>query len=192
VIRNLALQSAHNPVADVEKGFREADFIIEEKAFTTSRNNRPWRCFCCVASFDAGGKLTLWSPTQLPFLMRRMVAYIFDLPEGKVRVRNEYTGGGFGAGLTSLKNLYAFFFPENRASVKLVYSRQEEFASRPTRSCASLYRLKMGVNKDGTITAVERKVTARAGAHIECAAFCSMVGCSMPIHCTGGKVLRLR
>ncbi|MFH1487462.1 MAG: molybdopterin cofactor-binding domain-containing protein [Pseudomonadota bacterium] len=180
VERNLGVHVAHIPVGDVEKGFREADHIIEAAGYTTQQRQSGLETFHCIADCDARGKLTLWTPTQLPFLMRRMIAYIFDMPEGLVRVKNEYTGGAFGAGLCVFKEpLCIALAKKSGRPVKLIYSRQEEFSDRPTRARFGPYRFKMGVKKDGTITAVERKVVSTAGAHVECSALSSLIATSV-------------
>ena len=180
VERNLGVHVAHIPVGDVEKGFEEADYIIEETGYSSPQRPAPIETFHCIARFDARGKLTLWSQAQLPFLMRRMVAYIFDMPEGLIRVKNEYTGGAFGAGLCVFKEpLCVALAKKSGKPVKLTYSRQEEFVDRPTRSSLGPYRLKMGVKKDGSITAVERNVISAAGAHVECSALSSLIATSV-------------
>lgn len=180
VERNLAVHVAHQPIGDVEQGFREADYIIEETAYTCKQRQSPLETFHCIASFDARGKLTLWTPTQLPFLTRRMIAYIFDLPEGMVRIKNEYMGGGFGAGLVVFREpICVQLAMKTGKPVKLIYTRPEDFTDRPTRSCFGPYTLKMGVKKDGTITAVDRKVISMAGANIECAALSGLIATSV-------------
>jgi len=179
VERNVGVHVAHMPVGDVEKGFQEADYIIEETAYTSQQRQSPLETFHCIATFDAGGKLTLWSPIQLPHLMKRMIAYIFDMPVGMVRVKNQYTGGGFGAGLCVFREPLCIALAQKSGKpVKLIYTRQEEFTDRPTRACLGPYTLKMGFKKDGTITAIERKVISTAGAHVECAALTSLIATS--------------
>jgi len=176
VERNVGVHVAHIPVGDVEKGFQEADYIIEETAYTSQQRQAPLETFHCIASFDAGGKLTVWSPIQLPHLMKRMIAYIFDMPVGMVRIKNEYTGGGFGAGLCVFREpICVLLARKSGKPVKLIYTRQEEFSDRFTRACLGPYTFRMGVKKDGTITAVERKVISTAGAHVECAALTSLI-----------------
>ena len=180
VENNLGVHVAHIPVGDVDKKFEEADYIIDETGYSSPQRQAPIETFHCIACFDARGKLTLWSQTQLPFLLRRMLAYIFDMPEGLIRIKNEYTGGAFGAGLCVFKEpLCVALARKSGKPVKLIFSRQEEFTDRPTRSCLGPYRLKMGVKKDGTITAVERNVISAAGAHMECAALSALIATSV-------------
>ena len=68
------------PVAwgDVEKGFGDAVAVVE-KTFRTAGNHICQMEPCtCIASFGAGGRLTIWSPSQHAFLHRRKVAEIFS------------------------------------------------------------------------------------------------------------------
>ncbi len=164
------------PVGDVEKGFQEADYIIERTGFTSPQRQAPLETFHCIASFDATGKLSIWTQIQLPHLMKRMIAYIFDIPVRNIRVIGKYIGGGFGAGLSLLREPICISLAMKTGKpVKLIYTRQEEFIDRPTRSCMGPYVFKMGVKNDGTITAIKKKIISAAGAHLECAALESLV-----------------
>ena len=177
VVDNLAVHVCHHVIGDVEQGLRAADHLIEAVAYTSKQKQAPLETFHCVADLDAQGRLTLWAPTQLPFLFQRMIAYIFDMPVGMVRVKNEFTGGGFGAGLAVFREpICVLLARKSGKPVKLAYSRQEEFVDRPTRACLGPYTLRMGVKKDGSITAVDRHIVSTAGAHIESAALSSLIG----------------
>lgn len=177
VVDNLAVHVCHHVIGDVEQGLRAADHLIEAVAYTSKQKQAPLETFHCVADLDAQGRLTLWAPTQLPFLFQRMIAYIFDMPVGMVRIKNEFTGGGFGAGLAVFREpICVLLARKSGKPVKLAYSRQEEFVDRPTRACLGPYTLRMGVKKDGSITAVDRHIVSTAGAHIESAALSSLIG----------------
>ncbi|MFH0915188.1 MAG: molybdopterin cofactor-binding domain-containing protein [bacterium] len=176
VVDNLAVHVCHHVIGDVDRGLLAADHVIEAVAYTSKQKQAPLETFTCVADIDAQGRLTLWAPTQLPFLFQRMIAYIFDMPVGMVRIKNEFTGGGFGAGLSVFREpICVLLARKSGRPVKLVYSRQEEFVDRPTRACLGPYTFRMGVSKDGSITAVDRHIVSAAGAHIECAALSSLI-----------------
>jgi len=180
VERNIGVHVAHKPVGDVEKGFQEAGYIIEERAYTSKQRQAPLETFQCIASFNAEGKLTLWTQFQVPNLMKRMIAYVFDMPVGMVRAKGEYAGGGFGAGLHLFRvPLCIALAKKSGKPVKLIYSRREEFTDRPTRETFGPYTFKMGVKKDGTITAVDRKVVAMAGAYVEFSGLSSLIATSV-------------
>lgn len=182
VERNIAVHVARPAVGDVVKGFQGADYIIEETAYTSPQRQAALETFHCIAHFDAQGKLTLYTQVQLPHIMKRMIAYIFDIPLGMIRIKNEYTGGAFGGGLCVLKEPLCIALAQKSGKpVKLIYTRQEEFTDRPTRACLGPYTLKMGVKKDGTITATERKVISAAGAHVECSALSALIASTMSL-----------
>ena len=179
VEKNIGLHVGHMPVGDVEKGFQDADYIIEETGYTTKQRQAPIETYHCIARFDANGRLTLWSHSPFPHVTKRMIAYLFDMPIGMIRVIGEYIGGAFGAGICAFKDpLCTALAKKAGKPVKLVYSRQEEFIDRPTRSHFGPYTLKMGLKKDGTITAEERSVISRAGGYFETAAAESLVATS--------------
>ncbi len=176
VVDNLAVHVCHHAIGDVEQGLRIADHLVEAVGYTSKQKQAPLETFHCVAEFDAHGRLTLWAPTQLPFLFQRMIAYIFDMPAGMVRIRNEFTGGGFGVGLSVFREpICVLLARKSGKPVKLGYSRQEEFADRPTRASLGPYTFRMGVKKDGSITGIDRHIVSAAGAHIECAALSSLI-----------------
>jgi len=80
---------------DVAKGFREADYVFED----TFRMGRVHHCYLephgCVAKVE-GNKITVWTSTQRAFVVRSMLAGLFGVPEGAVRVICTKVGGGFG------------------------------------------------------------------------------------------------
>ncbi|MFC2068380.1 xanthine dehydrogenase family protein molybdopterin-binding subunit [Chloroflexota bacterium] len=170
VDRNIALHITQKPVGDVAEGFRESDHVVEETAYTSKQRHASLETFHCVASFDASGKLTFWTQSQFPHVTKKLIAHIFDIPVGMTRVKAEYIGGVFGAGVCAFRDpLCVALARKSGKPVKLIYTRQEEFTDRPTRSCFGPYVLKMGVKNDGTIMAVSRKAISQAGAHVDCA-----------------------
>ncbi len=150
--------------------------MIEEVGYTSKQRPAPLETLHCVADFDCSGDLTVWSVTQQPFILRALLAYLFDIPAGRIRVKNEFTGGAFGAGLSGYREPICVLLAKKAGRpVKLVYSRQEEFVDRPTRSCMGPFAFRMGVDADGSIVAMDRQITTAAGAHVEAAALCALV-----------------
>ena len=176
VERNLAVHVAHHAIGDVELGLRESAHVIEEVGFTSKQRQAPLETLHCVAHFDPGGSLTVWSVTQQPFVLQALLAYLFDLPAGRIRIMNEFTGGAFGAGTSGYREpICVLLAKKTGRPVKLIYSRQEEFVDRPTRSCMGPFSFRMGVETDGTIVAIDRQIVTAAGAHTEAAALCALV-----------------
>jgi len=155
------------PVAwgDVEKGFQEADVVVE-KTFRTAKNHICQIEPCaCVASFDADGRLTVWSPSQHVFLHRRKLAELFDMPEGMIRWITPHIGGAFGKyGSFGVEPICVGLAKKAGKPVKLEYSREEDLFGTEARQ-RYIATGKIGVNKDGTITALQEKLIVDGGAY---------------------------
>jgi len=155
------------PYGDVQKGFEEADIVVEDTFHTTKQIQCGLEPESVIAYFDHTGRLTVWSHCQLPHMLRRMLAYLFDLPEGKVRVIQPFTGSGFGGGTAIVgEDVCSALAIKARAPVKMVWTRAEDFACRATREHIAELHAKIGVKKDGTPVAMELKVTGDAGAYM--------------------------
>jgi xanthine dehydrogenase molybdenum-binding subunit len=155
------------PVAwgDVEKGFQEADAVVEE-TFRTARNHICQLEPCtCIASFAADGRLTIWSPSQHPFLHRRKLAEIFEMPEGMIKWITPHVGGAFGKyGSLSVEPVCVALAKKAGRPVKIEYTREEDLFGTETRQ-RYVSTGKIGVKKDGTITALQEKMIVDGGAY---------------------------
>jgi len=166
--------SAENNVAiyttyiegDVEKGFQEADCIVEE----TFRSSKQKLCHlepsACIASFDKNGRLTVWSPGQHAFPFRRKTSEIFGIPEGKITWMTPHVGGAFGNGQSLRAEPICIALAKKAGRpVKLEYTSEEDFVATETRQpCIMTGRI--GVKKDGTITALQLKVIGNSGPYL--------------------------
>ena len=71
--------------------------VVERELITNRHGGNPIECRAGVALCEpADRRLTFWSGTQVPHLVRNMIAELLDLPEGNVRVIAPDVGGGFG------------------------------------------------------------------------------------------------
>ena len=150
---------------DVEKGFQEAECVIKETFRTSKQLVSQLEPCACVASFGPDGRLTIWSPGQNAFLQRRKVAEIFGMPEGMIRWITPHVGGSFGKfGALSVEPICAALAKKAGKPVKIEYSREEDFCRTETRQ-TYVATAKMGVKKDGTITALQEKLIVDGGAY---------------------------
>jgi xanthine dehydrogenase molybdenum-binding subunit len=155
------------PVAwgDVEKGFQEADYVVEDTFRTSSQHISQLEPCTCVASFGADGSLTIWSPSQHAFLHRRKLAELFDMSEGMIRWITPHVGGGFGKyGSFGVEPVCVALAKKAGKPVKLEYSREEDFFGTETRQTYVVVG-KIGVKKDGSITALQEKMIVDGGAY---------------------------
>ena len=151
---------------DVEKGFAEADFIIEGEY----EGGRPTPAYMepnvCVSQWDADGKLTMWISTQTAFMVRGILAEVLGLPLNKVRVLCDHMGGGFGAkqDLFQTEFLCALLAKQTRRPVRMEFTRKETFLGGRSRHPCKIW-LKQGFKKDGTITARQARAVYNSGAY---------------------------
>jgi xanthine dehydrogenase molybdenum-binding subunit len=150
---------------DVDRGFQEADCVVEDTFYTSKQKHGQIELDACLASFDVNGRLTVWSPCQHPHLARRTIAELFDMPEGMIRWQTPYLGGSFGGRINlNAEPICIALAKKAGKPVKLEYTREEDFIVHESRQ-PYIYRLKMGFKQDGTITAIQARLTANAGAY---------------------------
>lgn len=150
---------------DTEKGFQEADSIVEGTYTTQVEIHNPTEPHCSVVNWE-GDKLTVWDSTQGVFSVRGGVANALNLPESKVRVIKEYMGGGFGSKLWEGKYtvMAALLAREIGRPVKIYVDRRGMNLAVGNRPDAVM-QVKIGAKRDGTLTAMEHRAIAAAGAY---------------------------
>lgn len=153
---------------DIEKGFAEADHVIEKEYYVPQMQHVPIETHKAAVQWSHDGKLTVWSTAQSPNVVRQLLAKSFDLPMHKIRVISSYIGGGFGckagASIEGLVIPLAKLFPGY--IVRIVFNREEDMQGTFTRQ-ALFSKLKTGVRKDGRITALEYEMIWDGGAYTE-------------------------
>ena len=162
---NLAAKPVVYERGDVEKGFAEADVVLEESYQTATELHTPLEPHGCVAKWD-GNRLTLWESTQGVYAVQARMAEILRLPLANVRVIGHYMGGGFGSKLQAGKYtvIAALLAKKTARPVKLFLTREETFLCVGNRPPSHM-RLKAGVKKDGTLTALDFTCLGTGGAY---------------------------
>jgi CO/xanthine dehydrogenase Mo-binding subunit len=151
-------------IGDLEQGFAEADVVVEKEFKTAPVHQAYIEPHACAARVDADGQAEIWTSTQGHFGVRALTARLLGMPIGQVRVTASEIGGGFGGKIpVYLEPIAAALAKKTGRAVKIVMSRDEVFkASGPT-SGSSMW-VKIGVKKDGTITAADGIFKFQAGA----------------------------
>ncbi len=152
---------------DVDKGFAEADYVREEEFTGNHVYQSPIEPHASIAYWENDGStLVLYSSTQVPHYLHYMVARVLDMPLGKIRIIRPPVGGGFGGKLdaTSLDLVSVLASRRLGRPVKMVYTRKEMFLHGRGRHKQHMM-FKIGVKKDGTITAVDSKIYLDGGAY---------------------------
>lgn len=150
---------------NIEKGFAEADQIVEDTFTTQIAVHNPAEPHCSVVNWD-GDRLTVWDSTQAIFGVRDELANSLNLPESNVRVIKKYMGGGFGSKLEAGKYtvMAALLARQIGRPVKIVLDRKElnlAVGNRPD----SVQKLKVGAKKDGTLIAMRHYSIGAVGGY---------------------------
>jgi len=157
-----------NPLSsgDVEKGFQEADLVVEDTFSTTKQAHCQIEAASSVASYDTSERLTIWSQCQMPHPARQSLAHIFDIPVGNIRLITPHVGGSFGGRNSPCPELIATALTKKIGKpVKLEHTKAEDFCVCDTRT-SFVYKAKMGFKRDGTLVAMEIQATAQAGGYL--------------------------
>ncbi|GIK96430.1 MAG: oxidoreductase [Alphaproteobacteria bacterium] len=149
---------------DVEKGFAEADLIVE-RSFTTEATHQGYiEPHACLANVGSDGQGELWVCTQGHFMVRDTCAQLLGMDVSKLRVTASEIGGGFGGKTTVFIEPVALALSRKAGRpVKLVMTREEVFKATGPTSSTSIW-VKIGVTKDGRITAADSVLKYQGGA----------------------------
>ena len=161
--------NVHKSVAlefgNVAAGFARADYVREDVFFYEGSNHVALEQHATLADFDADGKLTLWSGTQVPHYLHRALSKVMDIPHSHVRVIVPVVGGGFGGKSEPLGFEFCVAELSRRTGrpVKISLTREEVYYTHRGRHPAKMW-LKTGVMKNGTLTALSFRAFLDGGA----------------------------
>ncbi|MBN9130672.1 MAG: molybdopterin-dependent oxidoreductase [Paenarthrobacter ureafaciens] len=155
----------HAELGSVEEGFAAADFVHEHTYRTQRVQHVAMETHSAIAWVDDDGRLMVRSSSQVPFLVKRTLVRLFDLPEESVRVVAGRVGGGFGGKQEVLtEDLVALAALALKRPVQLEFTRTEQFMATTTRHPFTI-KLKAGANRDGYLTALQLDVITNTGAY---------------------------
>jgi putative selenate reductase molybdopterin-binding subunit len=150
---------------DVAAGFAAAE-VVHEATYTAQRiQHAALETHAATGWLDEAGRLVLRSSTQTPFLTKRALCDLFDLPAERVRVFCERLGGGFGGKQEMLvEDIVALAVLRTGRPVRLEFTREEQFTAASTRHPMRV-TVRLGATRDGTLTAMEMRVLSNTGAY---------------------------
>lgn len=149
---------------DLAAGFAEADHIIERSFATAATHQGYIEPHACLATLGPDGKGELWCCTQGHWADQATCSKLLGLDTSQLRVTASEIGGGFGGKTTVFIEPVALALSRKTGRpVKIVMSRAEVMrASGPTSSSST--DIKIGMKKDGTITAAQGTFRLQGGA----------------------------
>jgi 4-hydroxybenzoyl-CoA reductase alpha subunit len=151
---------------DVEEGFRAADYVGEDVFYVEGNTHLPMEQHAAVASYEADGKLTVWSATQTPHYVHRALAQVLQYPASRIRVIATPVGGGFGGKSDPFAHeiVAAKLAMVTGRPVKITCTREEVFYLHRGRHPELLW-VRTGFTRDGRITAMHVKAFLDGGAY---------------------------
>ncbi|HMF52474.1 MAG TPA: xanthine dehydrogenase family protein molybdopterin-binding subunit, partial [Candidatus Saccharimonadales bacterium] len=162
--RNLC---AHHELVkgDVEKGFAEADVIVEDEFDFPMIYHYSMEPHTAIAQVDGDG-ITIWTSTSQAFGVRQDVADVFHTPLSKVRVHVNFVGGAYGSKSGGkIEPLVAALAHKAQRPVRVVTSVAEAMVT--CRRHGITCKVKTGVKKDGTLVAKQADIFLNTGAYAE-------------------------
>ena len=154
-------------IGDVDAGFEDADLIHETEYHCAEVCQVQTEPHAAFAEWDGErDELTVRASTQVPYYVHLMLSKILKMPKSKIRVIKPYLGGGFGSRTEALnvEMITAMLARRAKGTVRTVISREETFITHRGRPEQTV-RIRMGMKKDGRVTAVDCRTLQRGGGH---------------------------
>ena len=137
--------------------------FVNQRLIPTAMENRG-----VVVDYNSGtDQLTMWTSTQIPHLVRVLLALVTGHPEHLIRVIAPDVGGAFGSKLyLYAEEVIAPIFAKNlKRPVKWIESRAEGYLA-TTHGRDHITDIAIAGNKDGTITGLDVRTLANMGAYL--------------------------
>ena len=160
-------RDVHFELGDIEGGFADADLVREQNFHNGEIFQVQSEPHATYAEYDAEReRLTIRPSTQVPYYVHLMLARTMNMPKANIRVIKPHIGGGFGCRTETLhiELICGLLARKAEGAVRLVASREETFITHRGRPETDT-RLKIGLTRDGRITAVECETVQRGGAY---------------------------
>ena len=157
----------HQEGGDTAQAFRDAEVVVKQRITSQRLIPTSMETRGVVAEWRPGEKsLTLYSSTQIPHLLRSLVAGVLGLPEHRLRVITPEVGGGFGAKLQMYAEeaLMAFVAMRIGKPVKWIESRRENFLT-TIHGRGHVDYFELAARRDGTMLGLKLKLIQDIGAY---------------------------
>jgi len=151
---------------DIEKGFAESDYVREDTFDVHAVSHAYLEPCAALAQADQDGRITLWTSTQVPYIVQCLLASTLGMRENDIRVIKPFVGGAFGGKmeLRTWEFCAALMAKKTGRPVKFTLSREEEFLAGRRRHPMRLHS-RVGFKKDGTLMAKDLRIRLDGGAY---------------------------
>ncbi|RJX29567.1 MAG: 4-hydroxybenzoyl-CoA reductase [Desulfarculus sp.] len=151
---------------DLDQMFAQAHYVREDTFKVHAVQHAYLEPCACVAQAEEGSRVTLWTSTQVPYIVQCLLASTLGLPENNVRVMKVAVGGGFGGKmeLRPWEFCAAFLALRTGRPLKFTLTRSDELAFGRRRHPMSIYS-KVAFSKEGKLLAKDFQVLLDGGAY---------------------------
>lgn len=151
---------------NLEEGFAQSDYVRED-TFTVQAVSHAYMEPCAaLARTDLDGRITLWTSTQVPYIVQCLLASTLGMRENDIRVIKPYVGGGFGGKmeLRPWEFCAAFMALKTGRPVKFTLTREEELTTGRRRHPMRITS-RVGFKEDGALLAKDLRIFLDGGAY---------------------------
>lgn len=150
---------------DIEKGFAEAEVILERTYHTPTTDHAFIEPECSIGRVTDEGRIEVYVGSQIPYSDRSQVAAVMNMPDDAIRIKGMLIGGGFGGKEDIVGQIHAALLAwKTRRPVKILYDRHESLVVHPKRHATQI-KVKIGAMHDGTIVAAQTELYGDTGAY---------------------------
>lgn len=147
---------AHVKRGDADAALRDADVVVRGTYRIAGAHQSFLEPHVAIAQPEPDGRMTIWSSTQGPFVIRDGVAGVLGIPPHRVRVIPMAVGGGFGGKVQLLEPLLALLALRTGRPVRIALDRSQEFVvGRP--APAASFDIELGAKQDGTLVGLRAR-----------------------------------
>jgi CO/xanthine dehydrogenase Mo-binding subunit len=151
---------------NVDQALDDSYVVYEDHYYTNQVYQAFMEPMATLADVDLSGRITLWTGTQIPNMMRMTYAKALGISPDKLRIVVPEYGGGFGGKMENNIHLVAAVLAQKAGRpVKLVNTRHDDFIAGNPR-VPMYFEIKLGATRDGIITGKDVKVVGAAGARL--------------------------
>jgi CO/xanthine dehydrogenase Mo-binding subunit len=150
---------------DVDRGFKEADLIIENRFQVNMVSHAQIEPHSYMAEVYADNNVTVWSATQTPHRVQFQLSHGLKIPMSKIRIISPRMGGAFGGkAVLGGEGICVLLAKKAHRPVKLTYTREEMFIAGGVRHPFIIY-IKDGIKRNGRIVSRDIKAILNGGAY---------------------------
>jgi 4-hydroxybenzoyl-CoA reductase alpha subunit len=151
---------------EVEDALAGSHAVVEDTYRFHGTAHAPIEPHCAIGRWSGDGVLTLWSSTQIPHYVHRILAAVLELPAHRIRVIQPYLGGAFGGKSDPFSHEFcaAKLAMKTGRPVKFLLTREETFYTHRGRHPMEM-AFSVGCDADGKITAVDSRILIDGGSY---------------------------